>query len=509
MSDPPSVSAPSSSARRCIAVVHLPHLALSCLPAPSGIARAPTVVVVDDEKLDDFTLRSVHRIVDADVALRERGVRPPQRVIDAQRIEPALVVAVVKRSRLSHELIGLSELLLRHSPCVEPLPPASIAVDLTGLLRPVELLLKDLEDELSKAGQAGVVVVGSPGKRLSLVLARHLAATRHPVTRMVINASQAERALLKVGIDSLGLDVDVTESLQALGVKTARDLKRLVPAGAAAHLFTQARTVMRLLTHVDDPLTPLRPPEHIIERVDVDDAISALEPLGFVLAPLCERVCRRAVARQAKVAGVVVTLSGRHLPSFSVGLEFPAPLHEARGLWSALMMRLDVTGVPGPVERLSLRVSALVDGRRRQQDAFRESDATPQALSALLAELRAEHGDDVAGCLRVSSELLPEQMSALSIPLPSSSKRSSSTTNPLGEGRFLAGWPWPVRLLREPVLLPGDPAVVVDRRPFCRLEGEDRAGQPFSRDYWRVLLPGERRALTFTDPESHEEWIQG
>ncbi|MDP2345261.1 MAG: hypothetical protein Q8O67_30230 [Deltaproteobacteria bacterium] len=516
-----------------VAVVHLPHLALSCLPA---IARAPTVVVVhediDPRKADEgFTLRSVHRIVDADVALLELGVRPMQRVIDAQRVAPALVVAVVPRSRLWRELIHLAELLLLHSPCVEPLPPSSIAVDLTGLLRPVDQLLQDIERTLTEAGQAGVVVVGSPGKRLSEVLSRHLAATRNPKTRMVITAAQAERALLKVGIESLGLDVDVAESLMALGVKTARDLNRLVPAGAAAHLFTQARSVMRLLSHVDDPLTPLRPPEHIIETVDVDDAISALEPLGFVLGPLCERVCRRAVAREAKIAGVVVTLSSRHLAPFALALEFPAPLHEPRGLWSALMMRLDVTGVPGPVERLVLRVSWLVDGRRRQQDAFRESDTTPQALSALLAELRAEHGDDVAGCLRVSRELLPEQMSALSVTLPSSSSPSAALGGPRGAGaaadgdkiktsssskplkpkeseggRFLAGWPWPVRLLRSPAAVG---AVVVERRPFCRLEGEDRGGVPFSREYWLVLLEGERRALTFSDPESQEELIQG
>ena len=503
-----------TTSERQIAVVHLPHLPRSCLLKRDG----NSVVVVDDERPGaEFVLRGVHRIVDADDDLLELGVRPGQRVLDAQRVAPALVVAVVARSRLWRELVDLAELLLLHSPCVEPLPPSSIAVDLTGMIQPLPELLLQIEHTLQAAGQAVVVVVGSPAKRLSQVLAHHLAVTRHPRTRLVITQAQAERALLKVGIESLGLDVDVAESLQALGVKTARDLKRLVPAGAASHLFTQARALLRLLAHVDDPLTPLRPPEHIIESVDVDDAIGALEPLGFVLAPLCERVCRRAVARSAKIAGVVVTLAGRHLPPFALSLEFPAPLHEPRGLWSALMMRLDVTGVPGPVERLSLRVAWLVDGRRRQQDAFRESDATPQALSALLAELRAEHGDGVAGCLRVAGELLPEQMSALSITLPSAldkpgSRSSWSSSKPAalaGDGRFLAGWPWPVRLLRAPLQQVRDVAVVVDRQPFCRLEGEDRTGQPFSRDYWHVLLQGDRRALTFSDPDSDEEWLQG
>ena len=518
-----------SKQERCIAVVHLPHLPLSCLHNNQS-ARPPTVVVIDDESdrreeglraaaagagAEPFILRSVHRIVDADVVLQAQGVRPPQRVIDAQRLVPSLVVAVVSRTRIRKELIGLAELLLRHSPCVEPLSGgglswSSIAVDLTGLLRPIDQLLHDLEGEMLAAGQVGVIVVGSPAKRLSLVLARHLAATGNRKTRMVITAAQAERALWKVGIESLGLDVNVAESLHALGVTTVRDLSRLLPAGAAAHLFKQAREMLRLLSHVDDPLTPLRAPAHIIESIEVDsaamDGISALEPLGFVLGPLCERLCRRVVARDASIAGVVVTLSGRHLPPFVLSLEFPAPLHDPKGLWSALMMRLEVTGVPGPVQRLSLRVHHLADGRRRQQDAFRESAATPQAVSGLLAELRAQYGDDVAGCLRISHEILPEQMSALSVLLSSS---SSSLSSPFGDGRFTAGWPWPVRLLRASLLVQVENMLVVDRQRFCRLEGEDSTGVPFSRDYWRVMFAGERRALTFSDPESQEEWIQG
>ncbi len=485
---------------RVVAVVHLPHLALTCLPS----VRAPSVVVVDDErseKGESFTLRNVHRIIDADVALGLQGVRPAQRVIDAQRLVPGLAVAVVRRSRLHQELLSLCELMLRHSPCVEPLPPMSIALDLTGMTQPTPTLLLAIERDLLQAGQAGVVVVGSPGKRLSLVLARHLSTLANAPSRVQVNASQAERALAKVGIESLGLDVDVAESLLSLGVGSVSDLKRLVPAGAAAHLFQQARSVLRLLALVDDPLTPLRPPEHIHEDVDVDDAIVTLEPLGFVLRPLCERVCRRALARDTQVAGVVLTLSGRHLPPFAVSQEFPAPLVQARALWSALMVRLEVTGVPGPVERLNLRVSRLVDGRRRQHDAFREPDATPHALSALMAELRAEHGDDVAGCLQISRALLPERMCTLSVPLPSSSM------DPGADGRFLVRWPWPVRLLQVPVVVDG--SLVVERLRFCRLEGEDGDGIPFSRDYWQVQLPDLRRALTFTDRETEEEWLQG
>ncbi len=516
---------------RVIAVAHLPHLPLALRARVDASGRERTAVAVVDEEAPDraFLPRSLTRIVDADPPLWERRVLPGQRLVDAQRIAPALAIVVVKRRRINEALLVLAELLLQHSPIVEPLPSftsgPSIALDLTGLLVPPAESLRDIERSLRAAGH-DAVVVASPNKRLSLALA--IDAARTPgryrrSTRFVVDAHNVGRARERIGIASLGIDLPTLETFVDLGVKTAGDLRRLIPGGAAARLVDDARTVLRLFDGAtEEPLSPLRPPEHIVEAVDLDDAVSLLEALRFVLSPLCERAVKRAILRGQKVAGVVVECAGRDLPThpsfpqksgFSIALEFPEPLHEARALLAALATRLEQTGVPGPVEQVTLRVTRLSDGRRRQQDAFRVDDAAPAALGALLAELAIELGPDCAGCLRVTRALLPEEMSTMSWPVspPQGPHRPLQVGVDLDDvardGRFLAGWPWPVRLLREPVLLADVDAE--KRMSFARLEGEDGSAVPFLRDYQVLVLKDGRWMFTWRDPETGDEHLQG
>lgn len=514
---------------RVVAVVHLPHLPLSCAPVPTKGQALARVVVVDDETPGRvFLPRGHHRIVDADPALWERRVLPGLRVVEAQARALSCSIVVVTRSRLHSALLSAAELLLRCSPVVEPVPPSSIALDLTGMTRPTAAILRDIEALLRDAGH-DAVVVASPGRRLSLALAKD--AARSPGrykrrTRFVVDEDNAVRARERVGIGALDLDDDTLALLTDLGVKTAGDLRALVPGGVAARLVHEARGVLRLFdSAVEEPLSPLRPPEHIVEDVDLEEEVAFLEPLRFVLAPLCERAVRRAIARQEKVAAVDVEfVCGRDVVvdeevrdrhrSFSLSLEFPEPVFEARALLNALCTRLEQTGIPGPVQRARLRVARFGEGRERQTDAFRADDAAPAALSSLLAELHTELGPGAAGCLRVVSSLLPEEMTALSWPPASTSRGAVVDANDVdavvGDGRFLAAWPWPTRMLRVPVVIGDlDEEDIVERLPFARLEGEDARGQPFCRDYRVLCLRDGRWLLTCVDPDVDELTLCG
>lgn len=511
---------------RVVVVVHTPHLPLSCVQNP--LEQKNRVAVVDDEsgaaEGKTFMPRAVHRIVDADEALWARRILPGLRLIDAQLRAPAIAAVVVKQSVLSQRLLGLAELLLLHSPVVEPLPPTSIALDLTGHPQPTSQLLREIEQTVFDADVGPAFIVASPGRRLSRALAED--AARSPGryrrrSRFVVDEANAARARERVSIDALGIDAVTLDTLVDLGVKTAGDLRALIPGGAAARLVENARTILRLFDPaIEEPLTPLRVPEVVVERVDLDDAVSFLEPLRFVLGPLCDRLLKRAIARRHKVAAVAADFSGRDLKPFSIVLEFPEPLHEARALLNALLTRLEHTGIPGPVERVSLTLLRAADGQRRQQDAFRQDDAPPAALSALLAELATEFGAEHAGCLRVVRSLLPEEMTTLVWPPKPPSKRrgvsvdvtvSAEPDDVVKDGQFLTAWPWPVRMLREPLTLHDLDLEhdVVDRLLFARLEGEDDDTQPFCRGYEVLLLRDGRWVLAYVDPAISDVVIAG
>ena len=518
------MSAPS----RQIAVVHFPQLALMCCPAGH---RAGVGVVVDEEKpspsAPPFVVRGVLRLAAVAPDLRSQGVQAGMRIIDAQRYAPALSVQVVRRSAMTAELQAVTELLLAFTPLVEPMTSSSssssssVALDLTGITSSTEILTA-VETLLASLGHE-VVVAMSPGKRLSLALARDMAQRPERYgrrRRLVVAVSQVSRAIAHLDVGALGLEPEIVEGLRALGVHQGQTLRTLVPAGASARLLAAARPVLRLLSGEDhEPLKAWRPPERIEERFVVDDAIDLLEPLLFVLKTPCERLCRRVVARSAKVAEVRLTLQGRDLTPFSLSLAFPDPVSLPAVLLQALGVRLGVTGVPGPVEVLTLCAVRMAEGRARQSDAFFVDDAPPEVLSALLVELE----DAEAGCLVHEPAMLPEQMTSLCWPPPKHTKKSKHASSSLlgsssalssasasasasqlpsegkrlealaDGGRFMAGWPWPVRVLRDPIYVEEEEVAVYT--PFARVAGVDDRHRPYARTYSLVELMDGRRAL--------------
>ena len=76
-------------------------------------------------------------------------------------------------------------------------------------------------------------------------------------------------------------------------------------------------------------------------------------------------------------------------------------------------------------------------------------------------------------------------------------------------GRFLALWPWPIRLIPEPQPLPRG-LQVEERIPFGTIEGEDAEGLcHHSRTYERLILKDGRHALGVYDTELETLLIHG
>jgi hypothetical protein len=540
---------------RLIAVAHLPHLALTLAPAPRDVRDDVRVVVVDDRPVDErttpFVPRAVHRIQDAAPALWAQGVLPGMRLNEAQARVPALLPVVVDEETVQSALVSLAELLLAHAPTVEPTLAAvarlkatrlagdwkatwapSIALDLTGLVLPPRVVVRAIAATLRDAGHDDVFVACSPQRRLSWALAvdcaRHKSRYKNKTVLVVDNDVDAARARERLSVDCLGIDDETVALLRDLGVKTAGDVRALLPGGAAARLKDDARGVLRLLDKdVDEPLTPLVVAEQIIEGKDLDDGIAHLEPLRFVSAPLCERVVARARVRGHGIAAVDVHLFVRRegarkkelVPS-TVHLEFPEPLVEGRAILGALFVRLEQIGVPGAVERVQVHVERVSDHARKQQDAFRPDLAPPRALQALIAELQTGLGKEHVGFLRLVPSPLPETMDRLSPAVPKAgaavfvhgdSDDADVVDGVVDDGHFLCAWPWPLRMLKTPLVLEDFDLDldVIDRWPFARVEGEDESGLPFLRDYQVLLLKDGRSVLAFVDPAVVEVVLAG
>lgn len=526
MSTPPPIA---------IAAVALPHLPVEVARLPAdGAAAAPCAVAVDPGD-GAFAIRSVTPLVDATAAARAAGVRPGMRVLDAQRVVPMLGVQAVTRARLEAELLVVAEALLLHAPGAEPVslearaaasiaavPIAAVLLDVRNLPNLGKTLIDARRSCLRLGHQA--VIVAAAGKRTALALARQqaLAAWSAPEVderRALVVVHDEARALAKLSVAALGLPAPLAAQLGALGVESARELARLLHRGGVERLGEHARDVLASLFSRTEPVRSVTPPVRLTEEHDLEHPLAQVEPLAFVLAPLALRLVVRARARRRRVAEVELRLHHRRAAPTVLRVAFPAPILDEATLVRALVVRLEQVTLPLPVEGVALEATALVEGNARQlalDPRARVEERAGELVHGLVAEMAAELGTTRVGCLVVEGDPWPERMSALAWPAPppltppKAPRRRRPRPRPTlphtSGGRFVAAWPWPVRLLETPIKL----ALPVVRRELLGvLEGQRADDTPYARTYQVLVLEDGRRALALWDDEAEEMYVQG
>lgn len=523
-----------------IAVCALPRIAASL----AGVINSEhSVVVVVGDASNDGVVRPMWRLIDASDHARARGVVPGQRVMDAQRFAPDLQVRVVDEQRLRHELQAVAEVLLSLSPVVEPLwarptvawPCHAVAVDVTGLPRPPMRLLSDIARAVATAGHRSMVALSS-SKALSLAVAKDLAY--RPGPRALVQVPSAAAARARLALRSLDLDVDLADSLEQTGVRTVADLCPLLAQGLVGRLGAAAKSVLPLLADDDaidhsadnDGVVPFRPSEVVGASRDLEEPITAVEPLLFVLRPLVESIVRRLSARAERLIELSVLLGRRRHEPVVLSIAFPNATDDITVLVRVLKTRVEAlfAGRIDDVEphllvdgfdRLTLVARRTAKAKALQLGLLHdESAGVPENIAHLLAELTAEHGANRVGVLTTTQKPLPEQMTTLSWPpAPDISSddvprrrrpRPVPTDVRTRRGRFMAGWPWPLRLLPRPQPLGALEVDVVERALFAHLEGGDAAG-PWRRHYTVLTLRDGRRALALVDDEAGDTFLQG
>lgn len=514
-------------ARRVMSIL-LPGLVGALATRARGGPLTGTVVVVRPMR-GVFRLRSTHRVVWVSEDLAALGVAPPMRVVDAQRYAPALDVALVDERAVIEETRALAELCLALSPVVEPDPSVDgggvIHVDCTGLPRSPRALLEHARAILVAHGQRPALAL-APGKVLATALAKAALLFRRGEDPPLIAVDDAHRAEIvhRLPLVVLPLTPERIADLHALGLETVGDLVRLFAQPIGGRLDDETRALADVLAgHDNTPVKGLVVEDEPREELALEHGIVHLEALGFVLLPLLARLVGRLAARGERLVALELSVFVRPL-SFDVDedraprpatartflLSFPEPVDEARALLAAALLRVEsalTLGQRDDGEIVRVVVAAKAGARvPARQVTFDFVDEPPvvgddRALAGLLAEWVTELGPDRVGRLVPEPALLPERMTRLSL---SEEDRPAAKE---AAGRFLDGWPWPVRLLREPVVLTG--ARVVASHAFARLEGDDGSDTPFERAYRVLVLADGRKALAFDDDEEGQTRVQG
>jgi protein ImuB len=180
------------------------------------------------------------------------------------------------------------------SPRLETTAADTMLLDLGGLERalgPPEKIARKLAQQTFELGlEARIAVAPNPDAAL------HAARGFSGITLMA-PGEEAER-LSRLPVEVLAPPPEVLETLHRWGVRTFRALAAL-PTGQLSERLGQEGVRLQTLARgaVRRPLVPTPAALHFEECMELEHAVSELEPLAFILGRLLNQLCARLAAR--------------------------------------------------------------------------------------------------------------------------------------------------------------------------------------------------------------------
>ena len=468
------------------------------------------------------------RIVCADAAALDAGIRPGQTVTEAIAACGLVELAPHAPAADLAALRALAEAMLALVPAVEPVRPDALLLDAGA----AHLAAREpaVAERLLAEGARGLALelgwcvraVVATGKGPALALARAaVAAVR------IVPPGAEPRALAPLPLHALGLDGATSERLAGLGIDSAGALARL-PIESLAHRFGVAGVAAARLARGEDarPLVSWTPETLPEESLELEGAVESAEPVLFAVKRLANRVAARLAGRAlgATRLKLVLRLDPRGEERLFVPLARPTA--EAGSWLGTLRERIFALRLPAAVT--GLRLAAIeVAPLHAEQLAIGDRPEAIAALESVLARLAGRLGD---GALFAAEQVERHRPEAAYRPIPFRRERREGRPKggdaaplldgpdaPPALGRFR-----PTRLLAVPraIIAEGEggriTALRVDGRAHTvdAMEGPERLvgewwGAPFERDYWRVRLEGVGDCWVFRDGRDGRLYLHG
>ena len=341
---------------------------------------------------------------------RELGIRPGMTIAQARAISADLAVVHRSPAAESSAHSALLDAVESVSPVVESGAPGCVWLDLAGLHR-IYNGEEEITDELTRCVRR-VGMEPAAGVAANKELA-HLAARCGGVR--VIEAGREREFLNWLPLDMLELGKsdrgdDLETTLARWGMRRLGELARLNPDAVGTRLGRRGVELVRLArggSHA--PLVPRRRAEFFVETVELEYGIENLEPLGFVMRAMLERLAQR-LSMRAMVAGDITLafgMSGHR--SFSRRVAVAAPSNDVRAILTLINLSLEAAPPEAGVESIRIEIVPRVP-RPAQTDMFLPPCPAPDKLQTTIARLAALCGPGNVGMLSAENSHRPEAM---------------------------------------------------------------------------------------------------
>jgi len=387
------------------ACVHLPDFAVQAAVRLEPPLNASALAILDGPD-------SSQKVFACNESARQLGI-----YVGMRKTDLSVLPGVVQRKRLIEQEATAHSVLLdcayTFSPRVESTCPGTVILDLIGSQRlqgsPINIG-NNLRERAAQCGiEAQVALAANPDTAL------HAARGFTGVT--VINAGQEAQRLARLPVDVLQPEPEILDTLESWGIRTFGALANLPIIELTQRLGQKGLFLQQSAKgEIERALVPAQPAEQYRERIELEEPLELLEPLGFVMNRLLEQLVTRLLMRSLATDYVELTLSLEvHTDHQLTGqasaqnaaqthqrtLKLPVPTSDAKVILNLFQLDLAEHPPAAPVKGMTIEAfPARI--RRGQAGLFQPPTPEPAKLEVSMARLRAVVGEeDESGCRRV------------------------------------------------------------------------------------------------------------
>lgn len=379
--------------------------ALRSKPVQAGDRKQP-VAILDGP---DALLRVFACNPAAQVAGIELGITKVQ----AEQC-PGLVLfkRVVAQEKVAQS--ALIDCALAFSPLVESTTEGAVLFEMAGtgwVFGPPQKLARRVLQKAAGLGfEVNVAISANPDA--ALVAAKGLTGVT------IIPSGEESKCLSPLPIEVLSPTAEQIEIFDSWGIRTCGDLIALRPVPLVERLGQEGLRLYRLAGgRVQRSLTALDPPRRFEERLELEDSVTDLESLAFILNRLLNQISARMAARGVTTEEIRLCLDFEvrgdrdirqeaepvRSAQFERRLKFPIPIGDTKTLLKLLQLDLAAHNPGAPVKAVALEAMP-TKPRYTQVSLFAPEAPEPEKLELTLARLRAVVGEvDERGRSRVGA----------------------------------------------------------------------------------------------------------
>jgi protein ImuB len=481
--------------------IHLPALSLESFIATLAPEPPADERVVDDlDEIDlvgPVALIERHRIVAANAAARECGVRPGQKRATALALAPHTRLGEADPARDEAALMAVAHVAMGFTPAVSLAGDHVVLAEVQASLRyfgGLPRLLQRLRAELVPLGHALRIACAPTAQGAQwMAVGGDGCAPAFADTRTDWRARVAAVPVARMAAAAPHL-----AALEALGLATAADLWKQPRAGLTRRFGGELLAdIDRALGDLADPRTALQPAPTFDSRLELfmraDDSAALLTGAAVLL----NRLTAWAIAHRGLVGGFELRL---HHESRRKMLEDPAsrttvltiglgePVSDTAHLHALLRERLQRLPLAASVIELSLHCGAITPGAPPNTELFPSAASAGEGWQRLLERFEARLGAHNIQRLQPVADHRPELATGVrqggDTP-PARTRMQGAPLNlaaPAGPAATASGdpahWPRikrPVWLLREPQPLRDDAGTpLLSGKPLWLVAGPER-----------------------------------